>query len=879
LLQLICFWVGVIESFAQTETFSIGSPGVSSNYMVETWDNTNGLPQNVIFAMEKDNHGYLWVATEEGLARLDGASLKVFDQENYPLMPEQTYYTFYKSPAGIWATSDRSIVLLEKNIRKVIDCTNITDNTWIRAVTEIDKENLLIGTDAGEIHEWKNNTFSHLDFWKPEVQLEIHSFFKINPSKLLVGTSRGLYELDLKLKKKRLISSDTFSAQKVFGSPELLFVYSSDSGIFQLNEDYGMDKIISSNEIIDINLSSLIVDSENRIWSGSLENGLIVIENGTARRFTYPELKSYSVRKIIKEDNNLFLGTLGKGLLLIKPAKVNQLNFEALRNKNVKAVYQSQDSSFWIGTKSDGLHRIKNGKIQSWTQRDGLIQNSNTTIASHEGKIYFGSNTGISVIDIQSGKVIDQITVEDGLRSNYVHAIYNDSRNWLWILTRNGGIHYLDNHGLIQQVKLSSEYDNTRFVSIVELRNKQIIIGSMNQGVFRIENGIFVQNQTLPLSPGEDVVYCIYEDKEGDLWFGTHGGLVFLKDGKFKAMKKFNGLKSNTVFSITDDGNQGIWISNNFGVQYFSYSEIQNFKDRQDEKLLISSTLFNQRIGFPNSETNGLIFPAAIQDITGKIWVPTVEGIGIIDPKSIAEDSKNPVNFIWDELRIGDQKSSIENEIEIPQGVRMFQISFNLIDFVNPSQYALFYRIAGNNASWLPIKDQRQLFFNGLKPGKYTLEVKILRFGQSDKIYSLPINVLAPFVETLSFKIILGLALILLLYFLLLLYFNKKMKNKLEEKVIHRTLELSQTNENLKNALNEIEDQNLIMKQLTWNHSHLLRAPLTRAMGISHLLINFSKFDQVEKSKEELEIELLNALRQVDEIVKDTHTKSENLKK
>ncbi|WP_157359784.1 ligand-binding sensor domain-containing protein [Algoriphagus mannitolivorans] len=846
--------------------------------MVESWDNTNGLPQNVVFAMDKDNHGYLWLATEEGLARLDGASWRVFDQDNYPFMPEQTYYAFHKSSAGIWASADRSIVLLDKTILKTIDCTKITDNTWIRAVTEIGTENLLIGTDDGKIHEWNKGSLNPLDFWKPEFQLEINSFYNLSASKVLVGTSRGLYELDMVSRKMKLVSSDTFSANKIFGNPNELYIYSSESGISILRKDYSMEKVVDWEEIKDLNLSSLTVDSENRIWSGSLEKGLIAIEKGKVQRFNFPELKNYSVRKIIKEDNNLFLGTMGKGLLLIKPAKVNQLNFEQLVQKNIKAIYQSEDSSVWIGTKADGLFRIKNGEIKSWNQQDGLIQNSNTTISSHNGKIYFGSNTGISVLDMKSGKILDQITEEDGLRSNYVHALYKDSKNILWILTRKGGIHYLDSEGKLHQVKLDPEYEYTRFVSALELSNKQILIGSMNQGLIWVENGKLVKKLALPLPPGENVVYSIYQDKEGDLWLATHGGVLLLKDGKFKALKKIHGLKSKTVYSITGDGKQGIWISSNFGVQYFSTKELENFK-KQEGDLLFSSTLYDKHLGLPNSETNGLIFPAAIQDFSGKIWVPTVEGVGIIDPVTIVEKPKNPINFTWDELRIGEEKSSIGKSVEIPQGVRMFQISFSLIDLENPTQYTLFYRIAGNNEAWLPIKDQRQLYFNGLKPGDYTLEVKILRFGQDEKIYALPIKVSATFFESLSFKLILGFAFILLLYFLLLLYFNRKMKKELEEKVVQRTLELSQTNSKLKSALTEIEVQNAVMKELTWNHSHLLRAPLTRAMGISQLLINFSKYKQAEKTKEELEIELLNALKQVDEIVKDTHAKTQNFKK
>lgn len=878
-IQLILLFFGDGDTLAQTGPNSPDTSGISDDYVLEIWDNSNGLPQNAVFALEKDNHGYLWIATEEGLVRLDGTSPKVFDQETYPQMIEQTYYAFFKTPSGIWASADRSIALLEKNIKKVIDCTSITENTWIRAIAENKNGDLLIGTQSGKIHVWKNGEFSPLHFWNPVTPHEINSFFALDASKLLVGTSGGLYELDLQSEKARLITDDSFPAQKVFGSNSAVYVFSPTSGIFRLKENYEMEQILFNDLHKDINPSSLTTDAENRIWAGSLEKGLLMIENGLVTRFNYPELKNYTVRKIIKEEDNIYLGTLGKGLAILKSAKVNQVKFEALQEKNIKAILQANDSSIWIGTKSDGIHRIKGGNIYSLTVYDGLLQNGVTTIGSSDGKIYVGSTSGITVIDQKSNKVIGTITEENGLKSNYINAIYRDSKGWLWILTRYGGIHYFYETGQIHQVELSSKYNQTSFISILELKNRQIVIGSMNQGIFRVENGRMVQNQTLPLPPGENVVYCIYEDESSDLYLGTHGGILISKDGQFKALKKSNGLKSKSVYSITGDPVNGIWISNNFGVQYFSDSELESFKESTGQDFFIGSTLYNQRMGMPNSEANGLIFPSAIRDFSGKIWIPTVEGVGVIDPFSLSEKPQEPTNFIWDELHLGEQIIPIENKIEIPQGVRMFQVSFSLVDFENPSQYSLFYRIDNKSDSWLPIKELRQLIFNGLKPGDYTLEVKVLRYGQVDTIHSLPIEVSASFFETTFFKIIMALASMLLLYFIFQFYFSRKMKNKLEAMVAQRTLELSQTNEMLKDAAKEIEEQNLVLKEITWNQSHLVRAPLTKAMGINQLLIKYPNYSKVGKSKEQLEIELLETLKQLDLIVKETHSISENLKK
>lgn len=852
---------------------------IGKGYVMQIWDNSNGLPQNAIYALEKDNSGFLWMATEEGLVRLDGTFPKVFDQEGYPEMLEHTYYSFFKTQSGIWAAANKSIALLDKNIIQVIDCSQITEDNWIMGISENEEGDLLIGTQKGKIHVWKNDTFSPLDFWNNQSLRDIQSIFKIYKNKMLVGTSQGLYEIDLKLKRSNLVSSKRFSVSKIFGNPSAIYISSPESGIFKLGENYELEKILSYEDYKDINPISLTLDSENRIWAGSLEMGLILVENGKVIRFSYPELKNYAIRKIIKEKDNLYLGTLGRGLALVKPSKVSQVNFEMLEEKNIKAIYQAVDSSIWVGTRSDGLYRIKSGNILSINVKGGLLQNGIITIGGREDKIFVGSTSGVSVIDLKSGKVSNTITHDDGLKSDYVYAVFKDSKNWLWILSRYGGMHYLDEKDILHKVDLPEKFANTNFVSILELKNKEILIGSMNQGIFRIEDGVYIENQTLPLTPGENIVYCIYEDKHEDLWLGTHGGMLLYANSKFKALKKSQGLKSQSVFSITDDQSEGIWISNNFGVQYIPNSELKRFKENTEKDFFISSILYNKNLGMPNSEANGLIFPAALKDLSGKIWIPTVEGIGIVDPSAISTIDQKTSNFQWDDLFVGNLKIPFGNKIEIPPGENTFRISFANIDFENPSQYSLFYRIEGKNAEWLPIKDQRQLIFNGLKKGKYNLEVKVLRYGILDAVHSLPIIINAYFFETVTFKVFLTVCLILLLYFLTKFYLNIKMKNDLEKLVNQKTAELSNANEKLKSALTEIESQNSTLKEISWNQSHLVRAPLTKAMGINQLLINYIKYTNIGKSREQLESELMETLKQLDQIVRDTHFKSENLKK
>lgn len=760
----------------------------------------------------------------------------------------------------------------------MVDCSQITDKTWIRAIAENGDGGLLIGNQKGEIFSWDRETFTPLSFWNPQIPMEIYGFYTLDKSIILVATTQGIYELNLATRQSKLVTEQSFRALKIFGNENQLYVFEPEQGIYRIEKDYQLEKVYSYEQSHGVNPTSLIVDSENSIWSGSLENGLIKMSDGEINEIIFPELKTYTVRRIIKEKDHLYLGTLGKGLAVIKPAIIKQLNRKELDQKNIKPIYQASDSSVWIGTKSDGLYRLKNGEIKSWKEQDGLLQNRVNTIGSVDGKVYVGSTTGISIIHQASGQLTGYLTQNNGLKSNYVNAIFRDSKNWLWILTRKGGIHYLDEKGIFHLVELPEKFTNTRFISILELKNKQILIGSINQGFLRFENDQLIENQILPLTPGEDLIYSMYEDQDGDLWFATHGGIVLFHQGKFMVLRKRNGLKSRSVFTIISDGNSGVWTTNNFGIQYFPGSELEKFKNTSEEDFQIANNFYNESHGMPNSESNGLIFPSSLKDFFQRIWIPTVEGVGIIPASTLNQEASSSFRFIWDDLLVAGQKTDIKNEIIIPPGERTFQISFSLVDFENPDQYSLFYRINQKSKQWNPIKDQGVLNFTGLKPGNHTLEVKILREGKLEEINSLPIQVKATWTETLAFKILMFLALVILINFAVKYYLTIRMKRKLESMVNQRTKELSTTNGQLKKAIREIENKNKVLMDITWHQSHLVRMPLTKAMGIAQLLSQYSTYQEVGLSKEELENELIKSLDELDQMVRETHAMSENIK-
>ena len=62
-------------------TLVVSCPTVASTQSrFDSWTTENGLPQNSIRDILQTSDGYLWLATEGGLVRFDGARFVVFDR-------------------------------------------------------------------------------------------------------------------------------------------------------------------------------------------------------------------------------------------------------------------------------------------------------------------------------------------------------------------------------------------------------------------------------------------------------------------------------------------------------------------------------------------------------------------------------------------------------------------------------------------------------------------------------------------------------------------------------------------------------------------------------------------------------------------------------
>ncbi len=124
---------------------------------------------------------------------------------------------------------------------------------------------------------------------------------------------------------------------------------------------------------------------------------------------------------------------------------------------------------------------------------------------------------------------------------------------------------------------------------------------------------------------GNGNVQCGMQDKAGNLWFGTSDNGLYKYDGKsFSQFLVADGLNSNSINDILEDVDGKIWIGTKDGVCLYdgkTFAKIQ---------IPLPNNLPPNRSKFYQTQ----VVHDIMQDKSGKLWFATIDGVYVYDGKS-----------------------------------------------------------------------------------------------------------------------------------------------------------------------------------------------------------------------------------------------------
>jgi ligand-binding sensor domain-containing protein/class 3 adenylate cyclase len=237
-----------------------------------------------------------------------------------------------------------------------------------------------------------------------------------------------------------------------------------------------------------------------------------------------------------------------------------------------------KSGNLWFGTQGGGVSRYDGKSFTTFSTAQGLGDNTvSSIIEDKSGNLWFSTmGKGVSRYD---GKSFTTFSTAHGLANNYVYSIAEDKSGNLWFGTRYGEISRYDGKSLPAGQASFTTFTSTRaqglprcsVMTIFEDRSGNLWFGTYSGGVLRYDGKSLPAGQasftvfSTAQGLANNHVFAITEDKSGNLWFGTYGG-VSRYDGKtFTTFTIDQGLANNTVVCIAEDQSGNIWFGTDGG--------------------------------------------------------------------------------------------------------------------------------------------------------------------------------------------------------------------------------------------------------------------------------------------------------------------------
>jgi AraC-like DNA-binding protein/DNA-binding NarL/FixJ family response regulator len=363
------------------------------------------------------------------------------------------------------------------------------------------------------------------------------------------------------------------------------------------------------------------------------------------------------------------------------------------------------DGSLWVGSKRNGLTRIKGGSSTIFS----LAKDSTSTLIDDHindlcvdkiGNLWIATNGGLQV--------------------------YNPRMNSFSSYTRENGKMNTNNVTCLFYTKSNKE--NNLFVGTAE--------GLVILNLSNTEKKVITGNSNNLESFTNNYITQVYQDSRGLIWVGTREGLNILNQDAddLDYLTEKQGLCNNNVCGIAEDKNHNIWVTTSRGV-----SRIVVQRNHEDGTNNYGMYNYDTSDGLQSNEFN---HGSILTRDDGNVLLGGLYGVNWVFQKGNDDNEALP-RVMLTQLFIGEEEiltgHEYDNRVILPQALNetnkinlgheqnTFTIKFAAGNYNQSERLQFMYWMEGKDEDWRNGNALTHgVTFKELKSGKYTLHVKAI---------------------------------------------------------------------------------------------------------------------------------------------------------
>ncbi len=716
------FALGLLAALAVSRPAAALDPARAiTQYRHEVFRTREGLPQSSAEALLQTQDGYLWIGTQEGLARFDGSRFVVYDKGTTPELRHNRILTLMQDRRGrLWLGSEGGgLTVVQEGRFRTFGPGDGLASDIVRAVAEDGEGTIWVGTDAG-LQSRDERSFST---WGIAAGLPAGAVraLAVDPSGALwVGTAQGAFRRTGRGFEPRGPREGVLSLR---AGPDGTVLLGTAHGLRLLRGER-VESLGRSDGLPGEVVNCAMRDRRGTVWIGT-SGGLARLSGGRVTSFTPAQgLSNGNVLALLEDrEGTLWVGTQDGGLNKLSDASFTPWGVkEGLSADVAWAVFVDRDGAVWSGTDAAGVNVRRGDRVTTIGVADGLPAPGVQAIWQHpDGSVWLGTRGG-GVAIVRGGKVVRVIRKADGLAGDSICSILGTRDGSVFLGSRGSGLTRISPEGRFTRWGEGDGLLNGTIHALHEDRAGALWIGTNGAGLFRFEPATggftrFGQAQGLSI----EIVNTIHETGDGTLWIGTYGGgLNRFRDGQFAAVTTREGLFDDAVFAILPDGHGNLWVSCNRGIYAVSLRELDAVA-RGDAKR-VRCRPFGTEDGMRNRECNGANQPAGARGADGLLHFPTIEGVVTVDPDGLCRNPVPPIVLV-EEVRVDGAPRPTRSFLELAPGAERFEFHYTATSFRVPSRVAFRVRLEGVDRDWVDVGTRRSAYYTNLSPGSYTFRV------------------------------------------------------------------------------------------------------------------------------------------------------------
>jgi signal transduction histidine kinase/DNA-binding response OmpR family regulator len=724
-----------------------------------------GLPHRQVNKIIQDRNGFIWAATNAGVARFDGRHFKVFNKTENGLGSDLVEWVAEDADGYIWACRSGPngwLCMLDPLSGNVIPADTFfqkrplpvpTSNFWKAPVSMADGS-LVQGllNPGGLLWHHPKNGWTHIKLPKS------NGFFPLKTGRqqsvwglrVPADTSPvALVEIDLSGKILQQINPQpgwTFSERRGdSGSPDHFFLMEHKPG-----EKPVLWKVDTAG-----NRTATTCPIENPFayQYSQLENDQIEVQfplvlerNGKVLldiSHQYPELDVLQFRDyLVGRNGNIWFATTF-GLIVVD---IHQTYFRRLlydeqapggRGKACRGLLE-QNGNLLVNLEAVGQGRYR---VDPHTgQAERLQGDCAIGIAkSADGNVWTECITGPNSWQTLSlfksapdGQLIRQHLLQKK-DFGYIWSIVEDNPQRVLLGHIHGATIYNPADGTAKPWKDEHfpEFDRANISWLGKDRSGQIW-ACTEQGLFNLKPGGGVAGRYWSGGAGAhflpyDFIYHFYEDQDGVFWLGTSGGGLIRWDRKAPAGRhtqvifRKNGLLNGFVYAAYEDRHQHLWLPTDYGIVQLDKKSLQVRHTWLTADGLTHNE-FNRTSHFMGAD--GTLYFGGLNGVTAfhpdDFYTKTTEGKSttplVVSAFSVLDAGTGQLeNRLAEIVR--------QNHFTMYPDDRYIQLEFALLDYFAAEKVTYTWKLEGISADWESIREP-ELRLSSLPYGTHRLRIR-----------------------------------------------------------------------------------------------------------------------------------------------------------